>query len=82
MIYVNLLLATWPFSVKAASLVYQNNETVSILMYQNNPMGIELFFQEKTFFCFKIAKWSRVKKKWRAKREECGLSKKNRRGSL
>ena len=31
-------------------------------MYQNNPMGIELFFQEQTFFCFKIANWSRVKK--------------------
>ena len=31
-------------------------------MCQNNPMGIELFFHETTFFCFKI--------------DECGLGEK------
>ena len=55
MIDVNLLYATLLFSVK-----------VALLMCQNNPMGIELFFHETTFFCFKI--------------DECGLGEKKRWG--
>ena len=38
--------------VTAAMLVYQNKETVTILMYQANPLGIEMYFYANTFFCF------------------------------
>ena len=37
--------------VTAAILVFQNNETVTMLVYQDNPEGIELFSYVKTFFC-------------------------------
>ena len=37
--------------VMAAISVFQNNETVAMLVYQDNPVGIELFFYVKTFFC-------------------------------
>ena len=36
--------------VMAAILVFQNNETVAMLVYQTNPVGIELFSYVKTFF--------------------------------
>ena len=35
----------------AAISVFQNNETAAMLVYQDNPVGIELFFYVKTFFC-------------------------------
>ena len=31
-------------------MVFQNNETAAMLVYQNNPVGIELFSYVKTFF--------------------------------
>ena len=31
-------------------LVFQNNETAALLVYQDNPVGIELFSYVKTFF--------------------------------
>ena len=34
-----------------AILVVQNNETAAMLVYQDNPVGIELFCYVKTFFC-------------------------------
>ena len=37
--------------VTVAILVLQNNETAATLVYQDNPVGIELFFYVKTFFC-------------------------------
>ena len=39
--------------VTAAKLVFQNKETGAMLVYQDNPMGIELelFSYVKTFFC-------------------------------
>ena len=30
-------------SVKAAVLMFQNNETAAMLVYQDNPVGIDLF---------------------------------------
>ena len=37
-------------------LVFQNNETAAMLVYQDNPVGIELFYYVKTFFCpYKLA---------------------------
>ena len=36
--------------VTAAIPVLQNNETAATLVYQDNPVGIELFFYVKTFF--------------------------------
>ena len=32
-------------------LVFQNNETAAMLVYQDNPVGIELFYYVKTFYC-------------------------------
>ena len=34
----------------SAILVFQNNETAAILVYQENPVGVELFSYVKTFF--------------------------------
>ena len=40
----------------AAILVFQNNETAAMLVYQDNPVGIELFSYVKAFFCsYKLA---------------------------
>ena len=32
-------------------LVSQTNETAAMLVSQVNPVGVELFFYAKTFFC-------------------------------
>ena len=37
--------------ITAVILVFQNNETVAMLVLQTNPVGIELFSYVKTFFC-------------------------------
>ena len=37
--------------VKAALLLFQNNETAAMLVYQDKPVGIELCSYVKTFFC-------------------------------
>ena len=38
--------------VTAAILVFQNNETAAMSVYQDNLVGIELFSYVKTLFCF------------------------------
>ena len=38
--------------VMSAILVYLNNEKSAILVYQISPVGVELFCNAKTFFCF------------------------------
>ena len=35
----------------AAILVFQNNETAAMLVYQENPLGVELFSHVNDFFC-------------------------------
>ena len=35
----------------AAILVFQNNETATMLVYQDNPVGVELFSYANFFFC-------------------------------
>ena len=37
--------------VTAAILVFQNNGTTAILVYLDNPVGVEFFSYVKTFFC-------------------------------
>ena len=37
--------------VTAAILVFQNNETAAMLVYLDNPMGVDFFSYVKTFFC-------------------------------
>jgi len=37
--------------VTAAILVFLNNETEAMLVYQTNPVGVELFSYAKAFFC-------------------------------
>ena len=36
----------------AAISVFQNNETAAMLVYQDNPVGIQLFFLCKNFLLF------------------------------
>ena len=36
--------------VTAAILVFQNNETAAMLMYQVDPVGLELFSDANAFF--------------------------------
>ena len=33
-------------------LVYLNSKTVAMLVYPNNPLGIELYYHANVFFCF------------------------------
>ena len=37
--------------VTATILVSQNNETAAMLVYQTNPLGVELFSYANAFFC-------------------------------
>ena len=37
--------------VTSAILMSQNNETEAMLVFQINPVGVELFSSVKTFFC-------------------------------
>ena len=46
--------------VTAAMLVYLNKGTAVILVYQANPLGIELYFYVNTFFCFIKPIWPLV----------------------
>ena len=37
--------------VKEAILVFQNNETATMLVYQDNPVGVEFISYANAFFC-------------------------------
>ena len=37
--------------VTEAILAFQNNETAAMLVYQENPLGVELFSHVNAFFC-------------------------------
>ena len=37
----------------------QNNETAAIVVYQTNPVGVEPFSYEKTFFCSNKIVWEK-----------------------
>ena len=36
---------------RAVILVFQNNEKAAMLVYQENPVGVELFSHVDAFFC-------------------------------
>ena len=38
-------------AVTAAILVFPNNETAVLLVFQTSPVGVDLFSYVKTFFC-------------------------------
>ena len=42
---------TYSDDVTVAILVFQNNETASLLVYQENLVGVELFSYVNAFFC-------------------------------
>ena len=42
---------TFTHVVMLALLLLQNNETTAMLVFQTNPMGLELFSFENFFFC-------------------------------
>ena len=41
----------------AAILVFQNTETVAMLVYQTNPVGVQLFSYINTFFSSNKFAW-------------------------
>ena len=43
--------------ITAAILELQNNEMAAMLMYQNNPVGVQLFSYVNTFFCSSKFAW-------------------------
>ena len=43
--------------VTAAMLVSQNKEMAAMLVSQTKPLGIELYFSAKIFFCFSEPIW-------------------------
>ena len=48
---LDVIIDAFSHDVKEAILVFQNNETAAMLVYQDNPVEIELFRYVKTFFC-------------------------------
>ena len=38
--------------VTAAILVFQHNEPAAMLVYPENPLGVEFFSHVNAFFCF------------------------------
>ena len=45
------LYRTFSHDVTAAILVFQKNGTAAMLVYLDNPVGVEFFSYVKTFFC-------------------------------
>jgi len=43
--------------VTAAILVFQNNETAAMLVYQTRPVGVKFFSHVNTFFCSNKFAW-------------------------
>ena len=43
--------------VMAAILVFQNNETATMLVYQTNPVRVQLFSYGNSFFCSNKFAW-------------------------
>ena len=41
----------------AAILVFQNNKTAAMLVYQTNPLGVQLFSRVNSFFCSNKFAW-------------------------
>jgi len=41
----------------AALLLFQNNETAAMLVYQTNSVGVQLFSYVNTFFCSNKFAW-------------------------
>ena len=60
----SLMLCGWyrafSYDVSAAILVFQNKETVAMLAYQTNPLGIELYLFANMFCCFSKPIWPLV----------------------
>ena len=60
----------------AVILVFHNNETAAILVYQTNAVGVELFSHENTFLCFNKFAWllaTRVGTLWSEKNRAAPL---------
>ena len=38
-------------------MVFQNNEMAAMLVYQNNPVAVQLFSYVNTFLCFNKFGW-------------------------
>ena len=49
--YRKIVIEAFSHDVKAAILVFQNNETAAMLVYQDSPEEVELFSYLKAFFC-------------------------------
>ena len=49
--YLSYLYRAFSHDVMAAILVFQNNETAAMLVYQANPVGFEIFSYVNTSYC-------------------------------
>ena len=49
---VHILYRVFSLDVMVAMLVSLNKGTVAMLVYQTNPLGIELYYHANVFFCF------------------------------
>ena len=77
-IYFNILLVIWSYSYMTSRRPYwcsKNNETAAMLVYQVNPVGLELFSSANAFFCsnqfaYILATWVKTlyTNKWYNKR--------------
>ena len=47
----NLANRAFSHDVTAAMLVFKDNKTVAMLLYQANPVGVQLFSYVNTLFC-------------------------------
>ena len=45
------LLRAFSHDLREAKLMFQNNRTAAMLVYQENPLGFELFSHVNAFFC-------------------------------
>ena len=50
--YDTLMVVVYLMKSLRGGLVFQNNETAAMLVYQENPLGVALFSYINTLFCF------------------------------
>ena len=52
MVFLKKIYRVFSHDVTAAILVYQNNETATMLVSQTSPLGVELFSHANAFVCY------------------------------
>ena len=55
--YTRVRYRAYTHDAMAATLVLQNNETAAMLVYQTNPVRVQLFSNVNNLFCFSKFAW-------------------------